>query len=143
MLHRQKISIEIWQRMLHPLCSAKNRKTIGLFKDELNSVPMQRFVALRPKCYAFHCTGKVSNSVLQHTNHVERKRAKGDKRRVKDAHLDFGCTKQLSYIALSTEPDQVYLAHCAYSSHVQGRHGHPLSIYPFRTCPLSLFTNRH
>ena len=36
----------------HPLCSAMNRKTLGFFKDELNSVPMQQFVGLRPKCYA-------------------------------------------------------------------------------------------
>ena len=42
----------------HPLYSAKNRKAIGFFKDELNSVPMRRFVGLRPKCYAFLCTGE-------------------------------------------------------------------------------------
>ena len=61
MLFRQKISIEIWQRMLqlsmismstplnHPLYSAINRKALGFFKGELKSVPMQRFVVLRPK----------------------------------------------------------------------------------------------
>ena len=83
---------------------------------------MQQFVGLRPKCYAFLCKGKVSNNTLQHTNRVEKKTAKGVKRRVKDAHLHFayyfGRTQQLSYISLSTEPDQ---AHCAHSSHVQGR----------------------
>ena len=64
-----------------------NRKAIGFFKDELNSVPMQQFVGLRPKCRAFLCTGKVSNNMLQHTNPVEKK-TKGE-RRVKDAHLHF------------------------------------------------------
>ena len=73
----------------HLLYSAMNRKAIGFFKDELNSVPMQQFVGLRPKCYAFLCTGKVGNNVLQHTNPVEKKTAKCVKRRVKDAHLHF------------------------------------------------------
>ena len=73
----------------HQLYSAMNRKAIGCFKDELNSVPMQKFVGARPKCYAFLCMGKVSNNMLQHTNPVEKKTAKGVKRRVKDAHLRF------------------------------------------------------
>ena len=73
----------------HPLYSATNRKAIGFFKDELNSVPMQLFVGLRPKYYAFLRTGKVSNNVLQHINPVEKKTAKEVKRRVKDAHLHF------------------------------------------------------
>ena len=71
----------------HPLYTAMNRKAIGFFKDELNSVHMQQFVGLRPKCYAFFCTGKVSNNMLQHTNPVEKKTSTGAKRRVKDAHL--------------------------------------------------------
>ena len=73
----------------HPLYSDTNRKAIGFFKDELNSVPMQRFVGQRPKCYAFLCTGKVSNNVHQHTNPEEKKTAKVVKGRVKDAQLHF------------------------------------------------------
>ena len=73
----------------HHLYSAVNHKAIGFFKDELNSVPMQQFVGLRPKCYPFFCPGKVSNDMFQHTNPVEKKTAKGVKRRVKDAHLHF------------------------------------------------------
>ena len=76
-------------RLEHPLYSAMNRKAIGFFKDELNSVPMQQFVGLRPKCYAFLCLGKVSNNMLQQTNTVEKKIAKGVKRRVKNANLHF------------------------------------------------------
>ena len=33
----------------HPLYSAMNRYALGFFKDELNLVPMQQFVGLRPK----------------------------------------------------------------------------------------------
>ena len=73
----------------HSLYSATNRKAIGFFKGELNSVPMQQFVGLRPKCYAFLCTDKVSNNMLQHTNSVGKKTAKCVKRQVKDARLHF------------------------------------------------------
>ena len=54
-----------------------NCKAVGFFEDELNSVPMREFVGLRPKCYAFLCTGKVDKNVLQHTRLVEKKTAKG------------------------------------------------------------------
>ena len=40
--------------------------------DELNSVPMREFVGLRPKCYVFHCVGKVDKNVLEHTRPVEK-----------------------------------------------------------------------
>ena len=73
----------------HSLSSATNRKALGFFKDELNCMPMQQFVDLRPKCYDFLCTGKVSNNVLPHTDPVEKKKAKGVKRSVKDARLHF------------------------------------------------------
>ena len=65
----------------HPLYNTSTRKALGLFKDELNPVPMREFVGLRPKCYAFLCTGKVDNNVLQHTKPVEKKTAKGVKRK--------------------------------------------------------------
>ena len=73
----------------HPLYDTSYRKALGFFKDEPNSVPMQEFVWLRPKCYAFHCTGKVDKNVLEHTGPVEKKTAKGVKRKVKDDHLHF------------------------------------------------------
>ena len=62
----------------HPLYSASNGKSLGFFKDGLNSVLMRGFVGMRPKCYAFLCAGKVSSNVLQHTKPVEkgRKRCK-------------------------------------------------------------------
>ena len=54
----------------HPLYDVSNSKALGFFKDELNYLPMQEFVGLRPKCYAFLCTGKVDNNVHQHTRPV-------------------------------------------------------------------------
>ena len=50
---------------------------------------MQEFVGLLPKCYAFLCTGKVDKNVLEHARCVEKKTAKGVKRKVKDDHLHF------------------------------------------------------
>ena len=50
---------------------------------------MREFVGLRPKCYAFLCTGKVDKNVVQHTRPVVKKTAKGVKRKVKDDHLHF------------------------------------------------------
>ena len=50
---------------------------------------MEEFVGLRPKCYAFKCTGKVEKNTLQHSKPVEKKTAKGIKREVKDEHLHF------------------------------------------------------
>ena len=73
----------------HHLFSDSNRKALGFFKDELNSIPMEEFVWLRPKCYAFLCTGKVDRNVLQHVGSVEKKSAKGVRRNVKDEHLHF------------------------------------------------------
>ena len=70
----------------HPLYNTSHRKAHGFFKDELNSVPMREFVGLRPKCYAFLCTGKVDKNELQH---VEKKSVKCVKRKVKDDHLHF------------------------------------------------------
>ena len=73
----------------HPLYDASNRKALGLFKDELNSVPKREFVGLCRKCYAFLCTGKVDKNVLQHIRPVEKKTAKGVKCKVKDDRLHF------------------------------------------------------
>ena len=48
----------------HPLYDTSNRKALGVFKDELNSIPMKEFVGLGPKCYAFLCTGKVDRNIV-------------------------------------------------------------------------------
>ena len=36
----------------HPLYDTSNSKALGYFKDELNYIPVEEFVGLRPKCYA-------------------------------------------------------------------------------------------
>ena len=93
MVYRQMTYIEIWLMMLrvvypldHPLY---DHKALRFFKDELNSVHMREFFGLRPKCYAFLCTGKVDKNVLQHTRPVEKKTEKGVKHQVKDDYLNF------------------------------------------------------
>ena len=148
----------------HPLYSAMNRKVLRFLKDELNSVPMLQFVGPRPKCYAFLCTGKVSNNVFQDTNLVEKKTAKCVKRYL-DALNNFHTYLCRQNLIKST-------LHCAHSSHVQGRLVNmiqnggcvtipftlmhmvtgvyccspilTLSIYPLCTYhSLYIFTNRH
>ena len=100
MLYRQRTSIDIVDdaasrydfseyQFDHPLYDTSNRKALGFFKDELNSVPMRVFIGLRPKCYAFLCTGKVDKNALQQTRPIEKKTAKGVKRKVKNDHLHF------------------------------------------------------
>ena len=73
----------------HLLYDTSNRKALGFFKDELNSIPMKGFLGLRPKCYAFLCTGNVDRNIVQHSRPVGKKIAKGIKRKVKDEHLHF------------------------------------------------------
>ena len=50
---------------------------------------MEEFVGLRPKCYAFWHSGKVAGNMLAQANPVEKKTAKGVKRKVKEDHLHF------------------------------------------------------
>ena len=73
----------------HPLYDTSNRKALGFFKDELNSIPMKQFVGIRPKCYVFLCTGKVDRNKVQHSRPVEKEIAKSVKRKVMDEHLQF------------------------------------------------------
>ena len=73
----------------HPLYTTSNRKALGFFKDELNSVPMREFVGLRPKCYAFHCTSEVKKNIINLAKPIEKKTSKCVNRKVKDEHLHF------------------------------------------------------
>jgi hypothetical protein len=60
------------------LYSLKNKKSVGIFKDELHSIPMTHFVSLRPKMYAYKCA----------TGHVSKK-CKGVKKNYVKNSLDF------------------------------------------------------
>ena len=60
----------------HPNFSVENKKRIGKFKDELNSLPLEEFIGLRPKCYS-----------LLFDRTKEKQTAKGTKSAVKKAFL--------------------------------------------------------
>ena len=62
-----------------PLPIGKNKKVIGMMKDELNRKIMTEFVALRPKMYAYRKIDK----------EVEEKRCKGTKNCVVSKGLTF------------------------------------------------------
>ncbi|HRP37908.1 MAG TPA: hypothetical protein PLS50_08945, partial [Candidatus Dojkabacteria bacterium] len=44
----------------HPLFDPTNKKVIGMFKDETNSLPIREFCGLRSKMYAFRANNKES-----------------------------------------------------------------------------------
>ena len=73
----------------HPLYSIANRRKLGKFKDEFNSICADKFAGLRPKCYAFTATGLVKKNIVVHNNLVEKERAKGTKTSVRNKHLHF------------------------------------------------------
>ena len=50
---------------------------------------MEEFVGLRPKCYAFHCTGEVKKNIIDLTKPIQKKTTKGGKKKVKKIHLHF------------------------------------------------------
>ena len=66
----------------HPLYDDSNRKKVGYFKDELNSVPWKNSLACVPNAMPTNITGKVAGDELKHSNPVEIKTAKGVKRKV-------------------------------------------------------------
>ena len=73
----------------HPLYDTIRYEKPSVSSRTSYSVPMEEFVALRPKCYAFKCTGKVDTNTLKHSRPVEKKTAKGVKRTAQDQHLHF------------------------------------------------------
>ena len=85
----------------HPLYNTSNRKALGFFKVELNSIPMREFVGLRPKCYAFHCTGEVKKNIIDLAKPIEKKTSKDVKRKVKDGHLNFSHYLNTSHMSVS------------------------------------------
>ena len=73
----------------HPMFNNDNRRKLGKFKDEFNSLCAEKFVGLRPKCYAWMIRGFVKDNIVKNHNLREKKVAKGDKKSVKEQHLHF------------------------------------------------------
>jgi hypothetical protein len=48
----------------HYLYSEKNKKVLGKFKDVLNGVKLESFVALRSKCYAYVTEDDITNAKI-------------------------------------------------------------------------------
>ena len=71
----------------HFCFDTRNRKKIGLFTDELNSLCLEEFVGLRPKSYSIKFRGKVVDNTIVDMNVDFKKVAKGTKYRVKEKHL--------------------------------------------------------
>ena len=103
----------------HPLYSAKNKKIIGMMKDELDSIPLEEVAALRPKCYCLKYHGKVKkNKIVDVEDTIEKPTAAGTKRSVKDSELTFNhylntlLTKKSQYV---TQNNIVSNKHSLYS----------------------------
>ena len=73
--------------MDHPLYDNKNKKVIGKFKDELNSVPLQEFAGCLPKCYSLRYTGKVEKNQYKDNELHEKATAKATKKCVREKAL--------------------------------------------------------
>ena len=67
----------------HSPVSTTNKKLIGKFKDELNSLPLEEFIGLRPKCYSLKYSREVKNNTIVNTDPVEKQTPKGTKQSVK------------------------------------------------------------
>ena len=71
----------------HFLYSETNKKVMGKFKDELNSISLQEFVGSAPKCYSLKFTGCVKGNRIVDADEHEKATAKGTKDRVKNRFL--------------------------------------------------------
>ena len=71
----------------HFLYDDFNKKAIGYFKDELNSLPLEEYVGLHSKCYSLKFHGEVKDNIVVHSSPVEKATAAGVKKHVKENHL--------------------------------------------------------
>jgi hypothetical protein len=71
----------------HPLYNVENKKVIGKFKDEMNSVALEEFVGCLPKCYSLLYNGQVERNQLKNDGRHEKPTAKGTKKSVRDSAL--------------------------------------------------------
>ena len=98
-----------------PLPIGKNKKVIGMFKDELGGKIMKKFCALRAKAYSFLTDGYSDGDYEK--NKITNKKAKGTKKSVikrelirsqqifrSDHHRVY--TEEVNKIALSSNDDK-------------------------------------
>ena len=71
----------------HMLYSAKNKKSLGKMKDELNGMSLREFVGLRPKCYSLLFSGKVKDNVVKNRNLAEKRKGKGVKKAIIERYV--------------------------------------------------------
>ena len=88
----------------HICYDTRNKKKIGLFTDELNSLCLEEFIGLRPKCYSLKFRGKVKNNRLVNILNREKQVAKGTKKSVKDRHL-----RHIHYEKVLEELEKIYV----------------------------------
>ena len=89
-----------------PLPIGKNKKVIGLMKDELGGKIMTEFVALRAKMYAYR---KIDRVATQHDHFVacDEKRCKGTKKCVVSEDLTFDDYKTCLFDGKTIYKDQM------------------------------------
>ena len=92
-----EILLLMWRKGLIPLPIGKNKKVIGLMKDELGGKVMTEFVALRAKMYAYKKIDK----------EVEEKRCKGTKKCVVAEGLTFDDYKTCLFDGKTIYKEQV------------------------------------
>ena len=71
----------------HPLYSTENKKVIGKFKDELNSLTIEEAAGICAKMYSLQYRGHVKDGVIVNDDISCKKTAKGVKTGVKDRFL--------------------------------------------------------
>ena len=115
----------------HPMYSIANRRKLGKFKDEFNSIYPEKFCGLRPKCYAFLVMGLVKKNIFIHYELIEKKTAKGTKATVKEMHLHFDHYKSsLDYMRIFVCGENHIRSH-AHS--IITEHVSKISLSPFDT----------
>jgi hypothetical protein len=104
----------------HPLYSSRNKKVIGMFKDEACGKQIEEFVGLRAKLYSFTVSGEehkkckgVKKSVVKQTiahddykNCLATKEKQVRSMRVIRSHLHEVYTEEVNKVALSADDDK-------------------------------------